>query len=79
MYMHIFMCVHIWIVYHVRCGVHVHVYMIVSSTTQDGLSPLYVASQVGHTDIVDLFLLQRVADPNQACTVCSFFDMCTVC
>ena len=75
MYMHIFMCVHIWIVCHVRCGVHVHVYMIVSSTTQDGLSPLYVASQEGHTDIVDI-LLKHGADPNLACTVwglvCSF-------
>ena len=36
---------------------------------QDGLSPLYSASQEGHTEIVDM-LLKKGADPNLATTVC---------
>ena len=52
-----------------------YTYMFVSSTTQDGFSPLYAASQFGHTDIVDT-LLRHGADPNLAGTVwrlvCSF-------
>ena len=37
-------------------------------TIQDGLSPLYVASQEGHTDVVDI-LVKAGADVNQANTV----------
>ena len=35
---------------------------------QNGCTPLYVASQEGHTEIVDI-LLKSGADPNLACTV----------
>ena len=38
-------------------------YPIVVYTTQDGVSPLYTASQFGHSGIVDL-LLRSGADPN---------------
>ena len=38
-------------------------YLDLSSTTQNGVSPLYSASQEGHTDVVD-FLLKSGADPN---------------
>ena len=44
-----------------------HVYTILSSTVQDGMSPLYVASECGHTEIVDL-LLGAGADVHQATT-----------
>ena len=37
-------------------------------TIQDGLSPLYVASEYGHTDVVDI-LVKEGADVNQAATV----------
>ena len=46
-----------------------YMYSIVSSTVQDGLSPLYVASHEGHSQIVDILLLKG-ADPNLTCTVC---------
>ena len=36
-------------------------------TVQDGLSALYVASQEGHTEVVDV-LVKAGADVNQACT-----------
>ena len=39
-----------------------------SSTLQDGFTPLYVASDKGHTSIVDA-LLRNGADPNLAVTV----------
>ena len=38
-----------------------------SLTVQDGLSPLYAASQEGHTEVVDV-LVKAGADVNQACT-----------
>ena len=41
-------------------------------TIQDGLSPLYVASQEGHTDVVDI-LVKAGADVNQAITVVCLF------
>ena len=41
------------------------VYVHVLSCPQDGLSPLYVASQEDHTDVVDC-LLENGADPNVA-------------
>lgn len=41
---------------------------VVSSTLQNGLTPLYVASQEGHTAVVDTLLKSR-ADPNMACMV----------
>ena len=37
-------------------------------TIQGGASPLYVASQEGHTDVVDI-LVKAGADVNQANTV----------
>ena len=52
--------------------VNLHVlnnYNILSSTGQDGASPLYIASQNGHTQIVEL-LLRKGADPNLTRTVC---------
>ena len=39
-----------------------------SSTLQDGSTPLILASQNGHTNIVDV-LLGNEADPNLAATV----------
>ena len=67
MIMQMMMCVY-WIVYLV--GVHVLyvLYMIVSSTTQDGFSPLYIGSRWGRTEIVDI-LLRSGADPNLPCMV----------
>ena len=44
-------------------------YNILSSTAQDGVSPLFIASQNGHTQIVEL-LLRKGADPNLTRTVC---------
>ena len=44
-------------------------YNILSSTAQNGSSPLYRASQNGHTQIVEL-LLREGADPNLTRTVC---------
>ena len=41
------------------------VYTILSFTVQDGVGPLFMASQEGHTDIVDL-LLKAGADVHQA-------------
>ena len=40
-------------------------YNILSLTVQDGVSPLYVASRNGYTEIVDL-LVRAGADVNQA-------------
>ena len=38
---------------------------------QDGLSPVYIASQKGHTDVVDV-LVKAGADVHQACSrVCT--------
>ena len=42
--------------------------IIISSHSQVGISPLYVASEFGHTEVVDA-LLKNGADPNQAATV----------
>ena len=44
---------------------------------QDGLSPLYVASHEGHTDVVDI-LLRKGADVNQTTTdeVCTTINLC---
>ena len=45
-------------------------YMIVhlSTISQDGISPLFMASQMGHTKTVNI-LLKNGADPNLARTV----------
>ena len=45
-----------------------YMYGIVSSTAQDGASPLHAASEEGHTEVVDT-LLKSGADPNLATTV----------
>ena len=47
------------------------------SGLQDGYSPLCVASQNGHTDVVDI-LLRKGADVNQATTeeVCATINLC---
>ena len=44
---------------------------------QKGCSPLYVASQEGHTDVVDI-LLRKGADVNQTTTneVCATINLC---
>ena len=46
-----------------------YMYSIVSSTVQNGLSPLYAASAMGHSQIVDILLLKG-ADPNLTTKVC---------
>ena len=43
--------------------------LILSSTVQDGESSLYIASQKGHTEIVEV-LLKKGADPNLTRKVC---------
>ena len=54
---------------------------MISSTIQNGASPLYVASQAGQTEVVDT-LLKSGADPNLANTVWGlmymFIHMCCV-
>ena len=47
------------------------------SELQDGYSPLYVASQEGHTDVIDI-LLRKGADVNQTTTdeVCATINLC---
>jgi len=59
----------------IRVYACVDVHSIISSTVQNGATPLYSASQEGHTEVVDT-LLKSGADPNLACTVwglvCSF-------
>ena len=47
---------------------YLHVYTILSFTVQNGVSPLFMASQNGHTDIVDL-LLKAGADVHQMAKV----------
>lgn len=37
--------------------------LVLSSIAQKGVSPLYAASQSGHTEVVDI-LLKSGADPN---------------
>ena len=49
-----------------------YMYSIVSSTVQNGLSPLYAASAMGHSQIVDILLLKG-AEPNLTTKV----RMCT--
>ena len=47
--------------------------MYFSLTVQDGFSPVYVASQMGHTDVVDV-LVKAGADVNQTLTkVCQWW------
>jgi len=43
-------------------------YNVVFFTAQNGISPLYVASQEGQTEVVDS-LLKNGADPNHTTTV----------
>ena len=42
-----------------------HKYLLTKSYSQDGVTPLFMASQEGHTTTVDVLLRQR-ADPNIA-------------
>lgn len=60
--------------------VHVCSELMYSFNAQNGCSPLYVASQEGHIEVVDT-LLKSGANPNQATTVCVLFtlSMYTVC
>ena len=44
-------------------------YNTLSSIAQEGVSPLFMASQNGHTQVVEL-LLREGADPNLTRTVC---------
>ena len=64
------------------CTVCVHVHTVISSTVQDGATPLYSASQGGHSEVVDI-LLKNGADPNLASTVwglvCSFHHLHVYC
>ena len=46
----------------------VHVHSIILFTVQDGTSPLYAASQEGHSEAVEM-LLRSGADPNLAAKV----------
>ena len=46
----------------------VTIFTYISLTVQDGISPLYAASQFGHTDVVDL-LLKAGADVHQMAKV----------
>jgi len=48
--------------------VYVHVHSIILFTVQNGTSPLYMASQKGHSEVVEV-LLKSGADPNLAKTV----------
>ena len=48
--------------------------IVVSFTVQDGASPLYAASQEGHTDVVDI-LVKAGANVNQANTVVCLFEL----
>ena len=45
-----------------------------SLTVQNIASPLYVANQNGHSDVVDI-LVKAGADVNQACTEVCYFDI----
>ena len=54
-----------WVHNHVHVCVHV---FIISSTVQDGVSPLYTASSHGRTEVVDI-LIKSGADPNLTTTV----------
>ena len=60
----------------------VHVHSVIFFTVQDGASPLYVASQEGHSEVVEI-LLRNGADPNLAWTVgglvCSFHHLHVYC
>ena len=66
------MCMYAW----------AHVHSVIFFTVQDGASPLYVASQEGHTEAVEM-LLRSGADPNLAATVwgmvCSFHHLHVYC
>ena len=55
--------------YNIICTLYIHI--------QDGYSPLCVASQEGHTDVVDI-LLRKGADVNQTTTneVCATINLC---
>ena len=48
-----------------------HKYLLTYSPSQDGVTPLYMASQEGHTTTVDV-LLRQGADPNIANKVRKF-------
>ena len=50
-----------------QTGSKPHFLLSDSLTVQDGLSPLYVASHGGHSDVVDI-LLEAGADVHQATT-----------
>ena len=47
---------------------HVHICYSSVGSLQDGITPLYMASQTGHTSVVDI-LLRHGVDPNLALTV----------
>ena len=60
----------------------VHVHSIILFTVQNSTSPLHMASQEGHTEVVEV-LLRSGADPNLAWTVwglvCSFHHLHVYC
>ena len=72
-------CMHSLLAYMCAC---VHVHSVISSTVQGGCTPLYLASEEGHTEVVDT-LLKSGADPNLATTVwglvCSFHPLHVYC
>ena len=62
MYNYMYRCVVLSLLLHVSTNLppttsqYLHMYTILSFTVQNGASPLFIASQNGHTDIVDLLL-----------------------
>ena len=59
-------CIHVLLISLTRFN-YVSLSIFFSFTAQDGISPLYVASQFGHTEVVDV-LLNAGADVHQATT-----------
>ena len=55
-HVHVYICTYIWHVLSWEESGNMSLISVTSFTVQDGVSPLYVASQNGHTDVVDLLV-----------------------